>query len=611
MNFNKLYNLILQSIIIQNREYRKKLIDNSKWDPSEKNQILVFLNNLNNNKLADFLAQYFASQQLYQWPDPRIEKVKDILEVNPSIDTQHFKGSLEQFIQKYYNANEKKINQRKAKAATKQINYLDTIPEFYDKQVYPYGVVVYRVKDFKEGMETVRKIIDAQWGKDANPWCLAARQDGDLKNAFTMWNNYDAYPKQIAFQYGKLVAFRANCEGEDDMWWDRNDNPSNELTTLDNHELDIPVPQWTETQLKEFDERAQEIFLDKNNLVYNQKTDSYDAEGYMVKITDKDLIDGKFPVKFGVIRAIFSCSCPNLQSLQGAPKRITRNCALHCPKLTSLKGLPTEIGGDFILNQCHDLVDLTGSPRRVEGTFIITDCKNIQSLKGGPRAVGKDLVLQNCRKLISPEGFPHYVGERIRTYSISQRFLTSDAFIAAKELEKERLEKMFIQGYRLQWNEQTGRYDCHDQWGMHVANHQRYFLNEEGTFIVPLGEIDGSFTISQFDQLKSLKNGPTKVGKKFEIVGCHYLTSLQGCPREVGGNFRLINNSRLTSLNGITQHIGDRLEIGNNTSLTDSSNLPTNIKQLCVSTKDMPKEFFESEAYKELQKAGKVLKTDD
>ena len=301
MQFNKLYNLILQSIISQNREYRKKLIDNSKWDPSEKNQILVFLNNLNNNKLADFLAQYFASQQLYQWPDLRIEKVKDILEVNPSIDTQNFKGSLDQFIQKYYSANENKINQKKAKAAAKESNYLDTIPEFYDKQIYPYGVVVYRVKDFKEGMEAVRKVIDAQWGKDANPWCLAARNNADnLKDAFVMWNSYDGYPKQIAFQHGKLLAFRASGE-EYDKWWDRNDNPSSELKTLDNHELDIPVPDWTESQLKEFVDRAQEVFLDKNNLVYNQKTDSYDAEGYMVKITDKDLIDGKFPVKFLVV----------------------------------------------------------------------------------------------------------------------------------------------------------------------------------------------------------------------------------------------------------------------------------------------------------------------
>ena len=166
---------------------------------------------------------------------------------------------------------------------------------------------------------------------------------------------------------------------------------------------------------------------------------------------------------------------------------------------------------------------------------------------------------------------------------------------------------MFVEKYALTWNDQTGRYDCHDQWGIHVANHQSYFLNEKGTFIVPLGEINGNFTISQFDQLKSLKNGPTKVGKKFEIVGCHYLMSLQGCPREVGGNFRLFNNSRLTSLKGITQKIGEKLEIGNNGALKDSSDLPTNIKYLDVDDK-MPEEFYRSQAYKTLEKAGKVLK---
>lgn len=607
MKFNKLYNLILESIINQNKADRKAMLQKSLNNSAA---IVPWLDWLDyfDNKTADFLCKYIADGTIIDGLDKRINIVQKILKLNPSLDTQRYKGSLDQFIKQY----ETIIKKAQAKQAVKTIQYLDSIPQFTQKRQYKYGVVTYKVQNSKKGQEAVRKIIDLQWGTDANPWCLASRSGIGLDiNYKKYWaETYNAYPKAIAFQNGKLLAFRASGE-EYDKWWDRNDNPSSELKTLDNHELDIPVPQWTEAQLKEFEDRKEEVFLDKNNLVYNQKTDRYDSKGYIVKITDRDLIDGHFPVKFGVIEAIFSCSCPNLQSLQGAPTWITRNCVIHCPKLTQLKGLPTDIDGDFILEQCNGLVDLTGSPRRVEGTFIITDCKNIVSLKGGPKAVGKDLVLQNCRKLVSPEGFPRYVGERIRTYSIPRQFINSDAFIAAKELEKERLEKMFIQGYRLQWNEQTGRYDCHDQWGMHVANHQRYFLNEEGTFIVPLGEIDGNFTISQFDQLKSLKNGPTKVGGRFEIVGCHYLKSLQGCPREVGGNFRLVNNSRLTSLNGITQHIGDRLIIANNTSLKDSSDLPTGIKLLCVGERNLPKEFFQNDAYIALAKAGKVMKSDD
>ena len=88
------------------------------------------------------------------------------------------------------------------------------------------GVVIYKVKNSKEGQLAVRKAIDANWGYNKNPWCLAARigsnTDDELKNAWTYWNDYNAYPKRIAFKNGKLLAFSAGDKKNHVEWWDRN-----------------------------------------------------------------------------------------------------------------------------------------------------------------------------------------------------------------------------------------------------------------------------------------------------------------------------------------------------------------------------------------------------
>ena len=37
-------------------------------------------------------------------------------------------------------------------------------------------------------------------GYDKNPWCLAARINDNLTQAWEYWNQYNAYPKRIAFK---------------------------------------------------------------------------------------------------------------------------------------------------------------------------------------------------------------------------------------------------------------------------------------------------------------------------------------------------------------------------------------------------------------------------
>lgn len=109
------------------------------------------------------------------------------------------------------------------------------------------GVVIYKVKNSKDGQKAVRKAIDVNWGYDSDPWCLAARKEGfdqdEIDNlsheqaeklglysddalavAWNYWNRYKAYPKRIAFKNGKLFAFSAGDEKQHVEWWDRNDD---------------------------------------------------------------------------------------------------------------------------------------------------------------------------------------------------------------------------------------------------------------------------------------------------------------------------------------------------------------------------------------------------
>jgi len=124
------------------------------------------------------------------------------------------------------------------------IDEIDKMPEFKDKKIVGEnedltqkqkdtlnGLTIYTVEDTREGQAAVRKIIDSHFGEDANPWCLAARTDGGLGNAWYYWSNrYNAYPKKIAFKNGKLVAFSANSDS-DVVWWDRNDEPHEGIET--------------------------------------------------------------------------------------------------------------------------------------------------------------------------------------------------------------------------------------------------------------------------------------------------------------------------------------------------------------------------------------------
>lgn len=431
MQFDKLYHLILQSIISQNKATRKnmiqKAIQKAIMKPSVGTRWLTYFATLD-NKTADFLCKFVADGTIIQRSDERIQKVKKILELKNSIDTQSFKGSLDQFIKQ----NSKMLDKHQQKVTAQSIQFLDSIPEFSQKKQYPKGIVIYKVADTKEAQKAVRKLIDLQWGTSSNPWCLIAREsyaedeEEQMEQAWYHWNQYNAYPKHIAFQKGKLLAFCAN-ENEQNLWWDREDKPSSKLKLLDDSQITTPKFQWSG------DYRAKKLIKKyKNILKYNQQTDLYDVEGN-ITIQNKDLYNGHFPIKFGKVKGSFDCSdCKKLISLEGAPEEVGGEFNVyHCQNLTSLKGAPKIVKGSFDCSQCYSLTSLEGAPtssghfycwrcykltsligapKEVSGEFDCSHCQNLTSLQGASKKVTENFYCYKCPNLTSLQGAPEQIG---------------------------------------------------------------------------------------------------------------------------------------------------------------------------------------------------------
>ena len=405
MKFNKLYKIILQSIITQDI----------------------------NSKIKKAIDTLIKSGQLTGEDDPKAQLVKTIIKRNNSIDING-KTKLSQLLK----TNQKYVN----RAEVTKDNYLDSIPEFTQRREYPNGVVTYKVQNTKKGQEAVRKIIDLQWGEDANPWCLASRAGNGLEaNYRDFWiGNYNAIPKAIAFQNGKLLAFSANSNDEF-VWWNRNDKKSVSLKLLDGKRIK-PKP-YT----------FKDMFERYPNLRLNKETNRYDYDEN-IEITETFLKDGHFPIPFGVIKGRFICKdnkkltslfngptqvkgdfdcsfCENLQSLKGGPKKVggLYSCA-HCPSLQSLEGAPRYVLQGFYINNCKKLKTLQGGPEKVGDYYTCDDCSSLTSLvgapkyveksfscdrtaittlEGSPREVGSQFSAQNCQNLVSLKGGPEKI----------------------------------------------------------------------------------------------------------------------------------------------------------------------------------------------------------
>lgn len=96
-------------------------------------------------------------------------------------------------------------------------------------------------------------------------------------------------------------------------------------------------------------------FIKRNKLEWNKYTRKYNAEGD-VNITDDDLIDGRFPVEFDIVKGKFDCS--------------------HCKTLVSVEGSPTRVFGDYICECCDILTTMKGAPKYVRGYITVPKNSN-------------------------------------------------------------------------------------------------------------------------------------------------------------------------------------------------------------------------------------------
>lgn len=396
MKFNKLYYILAKNLINQNKEFQKTTLQKGGFNDEAIQHIFKFLKDFD-NKTSDFLARYIATREIKDVTDNRIQKVQSILELKPSIDAQNWKGTLNQFIQKY----EYLIKQSEEKIAAKTLEFLDKIPQFSQKKEYPNGVVIYKVEDSPQAQQAVRKIVDLQWGRDSNPWCIVSRKNLGLEGNYNnYWLSYNGYPKHIAFQNGQLLAFYAGHKDEPKPWWGRMDEQHTNLPLLDGSEMNVGIFEWNNEQLSK-------LYLQKHpELKYNESTGRYDTiDNSNIRIEKEDLIGGFFPVKFGNVGGDFICTwCDNLVSLQGAPEYVRGNFSCsYCIKLTTLIGGPKSVDGDFYCNSCIELKNLEGAPKYVGGAVSCNKCVSLESIQGAPNYIGKKFIsVRHCSKLNAP-----------------------------------------------------------------------------------------------------------------------------------------------------------------------------------------------------------------
>tara|TARA_R110002167_G_scaffold5418_1_gene25329 strand:- start:1622 stop:9025 length:7404 start_codon:yes stop_codon:yes gene_type:complete len=118
------------------------------------------------------LALYYTANGYTIFPEDgyKIEEVIRLSSIN-KIDPYAYKNP-DELISKYT---------KEVKAKT--INP-DKVKEFFNKEEFEDGLVVYDVEDSKKGQRSVRSIVDSYWGTSANPWCLIARSKGETLEVF-------------------------------------------------------------------------------------------------------------------------------------------------------------------------------------------------------------------------------------------------------------------------------------------------------------------------------------------------------------------------------------------------------------------------------------------
>lgn len=533
MQFNKLYNIILQSIILQNKASRRQMLQKAFAYQTHKERVIKrwedFFATID-NKAADLISKFVSNNEIVFVDDKRINQIIHILQNQPSIDIQQ-KIGLDNFLNKYKNVLQKQDNKNYA-------SNLDSIKQLSQKKEYKDGIVVYKVQDNKKGLLAIRKIIDAQYGTDRNPWCLISRVNGTLDQAWKYWCRYNAYPKHVAFRNGKIIAFSANDVSRT-VWWDLNDH-DDEVIQYKDDKGQVNYLKTQDYKPYTLEQKAKLFFT------LNKETKRYDFDG-MLHIKNEDLVNGHIPIPLGVI-----------------------NGDLEIYDTTKLKDFtngPTEVKGDIYASQCIGLRSLQGFPKKVTGTNIdLGNCRNLKSLKEIFKCDFKGTVYNDgCDKV-----------------SAEQRLLAA--------LKQDKL--LYVQEWGV-WNYSeditiTDEYlvDGHlpVKFGIVGGNFMFKECNELTSLESCPKKVRGYFSCAKCSKLHSLEGGPQQVGGSFSCGGCISLHNLIGGPKKVGGYYDCSECYSLTSLQGAPKNIRSNFNCHWCKQLVSIKDIPKNVKYDLIAT---------------------------
>lgn len=309
---------------------------------AEKLAVIAELDKLGNNKLVNAAFHYFVNGTVRLPEDmPKVEQAVKVAEI-AKVDPAAYKSPME-----LINAHAD-VKLKEARIDP------DTVSTLSNKVEYEDGLAVYDVEESEESRQNMRRIINTHFGEDSSPWCLLQGDgEGNLTgDSARYWDHYNAQPKRVAFQNGKLLAFFAS-DGEP-TWWDRKDAPHEGIPATrklpDNSgrvgtvEFDEEMQDWgdyTDIHLGKQGDKIYEEWIDEDTIDFREIREgdtiyhySFDIEGMITTYMEKNVSGSSFPKRSAIWNegnvesvtdengTIYDFSRGNLERIQSRGKTI-------------------------------------------------------------------------------------------------------------------------------------------------------------------------------------------------------------------------------------------------------------------------------------------------
>ena len=225
----------------------------------------------------------------------------------------------------------------------------DTVETLSNKKELNDGITIYSVEESKEAQADVRKLIDSNWGENANPWCLAARDSntGNLnENTWKLWKHYGEN-KRIAFKNNKLLSFWA-----DGQWWDRMDKSTKKLTYLESTNDSSGLKKIVSVDVKN---NTSEVVGYKRGDIEGKLYEEYNANKELISKTVRDGKNAKFYNNYK-LREDYQNFINNID---------TDESAVDLSFVEEINGGFAEIEGTFVFENIYDSYE--------EGEVVLVD----------------------------------------------------------------------------------------------------------------------------------------------------------------------------------------------------------------------------------------------